>query len=144
MARPSDHYAEPLRPTAAAKIAIDKNADKQMISFEKSTVKVVEGKVCYEGEEDEVEEKPDLEEEREESGEVEERENRRLSQDGLRPDPQRAKREQRRNGQRGQGQAGEEEEEEEVGRTAKKNTKVYRPTQDEVDQHERVHCQFQP
>ena len=70
MARPSDHYAEPLRPTAAVKIAIDKNADKQMISFEKSTVKVVEDKVCYEGEEDEVEEKQDLDEERDASTEV--------------------------------------------------------------------------
>ena len=73
MARPSVHYAEPLRPTAAAKIGIDKNADKQMISFEKSSVTVVEDKVCYEGEEDEVEEKQDLDDEREESEEVDER-----------------------------------------------------------------------
>jgi len=117
VARPSEHLTEPLRPT---KNATGKYAEKQTSSFEKEKVKPIESKEGSEGEEDEIEEKIDLE------GEVDEREeseNRRLSQDGLRLDPQKARKEQRRNGQRGQGQAGEEEEEEEVVRTVKKNTK---------------------
>ena len=121
MARPSDHYAEPLRPTAAVNITIDENADEEISSVKKSKMKVDEGNACYEGEEDEVQERQDLEKEREDSEEVEESENRRLSQDGLRPDPQRANTEQRRNGQRGQGQAeGKEEDKEDVGRTVQK------------------------
>ena len=103
MARPSEHHTEPLRPT---KNATDKYAEKQMSNFEKAKLKGLEGEA------EEVAEKIDLEEEveeMEEREELEEGENRRLSQNGLRPDPQRAKRQQRRNGQRGQGHAGEEE-----------------------------------
>ena len=118
---------------------IDKSVVTDRRSFETSQVNNVEGSVGEEMQQ------CGFGEERQGQGVDEEIEDETLglSQDRLRLNPRGRRREQRQRGQSGQ-KAGEEGVEEEIARDAKINRRVYRPTQEQVDQHEIIIVVSQP